>query len=107
MFYQFSFKMMSLSFLKALLELDRQHMWLKYVDDNGYLACIINSIQTNNSLLEECFHSETSDRKVIFVYETKMVFFHFKRHYFMQLIIFFVLNIKVVFNFNLKKFTRC
>ena len=64
---------MSLSILNSLLEIDKQNIWLKYVYDNGYLACIINSVQANNSLLEECFHSETSDKKIIYVYETKMV----------------------------------
>ena len=65
--------MMSLSILNNLLELDRQNSWLKYIDDNGYLTCIINSIQSNNQQLEECFHSESSDRKIIFLYETRMV----------------------------------
>ena len=65
--------MMSLSILNNLLELDKQNAWLKYIDDNGYLACIINSIQSNNQSLEECFHSEVSDRKIIFLYETRMV----------------------------------
>ena len=65
--------MMSLSILNNLLEFDRQNTWLKYIDDNGYLACIVNSIQSNNSLLEDCFHSEMADRKIIYVYETKLV----------------------------------
>jgi hypothetical protein len=69
---------MALSILNNLLELDKQNAWLKYIDDNGYLACIINSIQSNNQLLEECFHSETSDRKIIFLYETRMVNFCLK-----------------------------
>ncbi len=69
---------MALSILNNLLELDKQNAWLKYIDDNGYLACIINSIQSNNQLLEECFHSEASDRKIIFLYETRMVNFCLK-----------------------------
>jgi hypothetical protein len=64
---------MGLSLLNSMLDLDRQEAWLRYINDNGYLGCIINSLQTDNGLLEECFHSDSKNHKVIYVYETKMV----------------------------------
>ncbi len=94
---------MSLSILNNLLELDKQNMWLKYIDDNGYLACIINSVQANNSLLEECFHSEMSDRKIIYVYETKMVKQSSNLTSYKN---FSVLFFTVTFNCNFKNTTR-
>ena len=64
---------MGLSLLNCLFDLDRQNTWLRYVNDNGFLACIVNSLQSDNALLEECFHTDTKNNKVIFVFETKMV----------------------------------
>lgn len=65
--------MMGLSLLNCLFDLDRQNTWLRYVNDNGFLSCIVNSLQSDNALLEECFHTDTKNNKVIFVFETKMV----------------------------------
>jgi hypothetical protein len=63
---------MGLSLLNNLLELDRQNVWLRYINDNGYLGCIVNSLQNDNNLLKECFHSDSKNHKVIYVYEAKM-----------------------------------
>ena len=55
------------------MEFDYEFKWLRYIDTNGYLACICNTISsTDNQLLEELFHSELKNDKIIYVFESKL-----------------------------------
>lgn len=48
----------------------------RYISSNGYLSCIINTISnTDNQLLEELFHSELKNDKIIYIFESKLAFF--------------------------------
>jgi hypothetical protein len=69
--------MMGLSLLNKIIDMDiNSSKWIKYINDNGYVACIINSIATtDNQLLEECFHSQMKNEKVIYIFETKCALF--------------------------------
>lgn len=69
--------MMGLTLLNKIIDLDPSNpKWLKYLNDNGYINCIINTIRnTDNELLEESFNSQTSNDKVIFIFETKLALF--------------------------------
>lgn len=66
---------MGYSVLNKILKFDIDQRWLKFINDNGYLACIVNTIaSTDNQLLEELFHSESSNDKIIYVFESKLAF---------------------------------
>lgn len=69
--------MMGLSLLNKIIDLDSNNpKWIKYLSDNGYITCIINTItNTDNQLLEECFHSQMKNDKVVFIFETKIALF--------------------------------
>ena len=69
--------MMGLSLLNKIIDLDLNNTkWIKYINDNGYIACIINSItNTDNQMLEECFHSQMKNDKIIYIFETKCALF--------------------------------
>ena len=68
-------KMMGFSILNKILKFDIDHKWLKFINDNGYLSCIINTISdTDNQLLEELFHSESNNDKIIYIFESKLAF---------------------------------
>lgn len=69
--------MMGLTLLNKIIDLDPTNpKWLKYLNDNGYINCIINTIKnTDNELLEESFNSQTSNDKVLFIFETKLALF--------------------------------
>lgn len=67
--------MMGLSLLSKIVDMDQNSKWIKFISDNGYVACIINTIvNTDNQLLEECFHSQMkqSNNKIFFIFETKI-----------------------------------
>ena len=65
--------MMGFSILNKMIEFDYECKWLRYIDTNGYLACICNTISsTDNQLLEELFHSELKSDKIIYVFESKL-----------------------------------
>ncbi len=67
--------MMGYSILNKILKFDTDHKWLKFINDNGYLSCIINTISnTDNQLLEELFHSESNNDKIIYIFESKLSF---------------------------------
>lgn len=66
---------MGFSILNKILKFDIDHKWLKFINDNGYLSCIINTISdTDNQLLEELFHSESNNDKIIYIFESKLAF---------------------------------
>jgi hypothetical protein len=69
--------MMGLSLMNKIIDMDiNSSKWIKYINDNGYVTCIINSIATtDNQLLEECFHSQMKNEKVIYIFETKCALF--------------------------------
>jgi hypothetical protein len=69
--------MMGLSLLNKIIDMDiNSAKWIKYINDNGYVACIVNSVaSTDNQLLEECFHSQMKNEKVIYIFETKCALF--------------------------------
>ena len=67
--------MMGYSILNKILKFDIDHKWLKFINDNGYLSCIISTIaNTDNQLLEELFHSESNNDKIIYIFESKLAF---------------------------------
>lgn len=68
--------MMGFSLLNKIMEYDYEQKWLRYINSNGYLSCIINTISnTDNQLLEELFHSELKTDKIIYIFESKLAFF--------------------------------
>ena len=67
--------MMGLCLLNKLVEIDVANNWLNFLSSKGYIACIINTIlNTDNQLLEECFHSQVKNDKILYVFETKIAF---------------------------------
>ena len=67
--------MMGLCLLTKLIDLDVDNTWLNFLSSKGYIACIINTIlNTDNQLLEECFHSQIKNDKILYVFETKIAF---------------------------------
>lgn len=69
--------MMGLSVLNRIIDMDSSnYKWIKYLNDNGYIKCIINTIlNTDNQLLEECFHTQAKNDKVIYIFESKIALF--------------------------------
>jgi hypothetical protein len=67
--------MMGLCLLTKLMEIDVSNNWLNFISSKGYISCIINTIlNTDNQLLEECFHSQIKNDKILYVFETKIAF---------------------------------
>ncbi len=67
--------MMGLCLLTKLMEIDVSNNWLNFISNKGYISCIINTIlNTDNQLLEECFHSQIKNDKILYVFETKIAF---------------------------------
>lgn len=73
--------LMGMSLLNKIIDMNLNNTkWIKYISDNGYVMCIINSIlNTDNQRLEECFHhahQATLDfKKYIYIFETKCALF--------------------------------
>ncbi len=69
--------MMGLSLMNKIIDIDINNTkWIKFINDNGYITCIVNSIlNTDNQLLEECFHSQMKNEKIIYIFETKIALF--------------------------------
>ena len=61
------------SLMNRLLEHDQEHKWLHYLDDNGFLSCLVKSLSnSDNQLLEELFRSELSNDQVVYIFESKV-----------------------------------
>ena len=61
------------SLMNRLLEHDQEHKWLHYLDDNGFLSCLVKSLSNSgNQLLEELFRSELNNNQVVFIFESKV-----------------------------------
>ena len=70
--------LMGMSLLNKIIDMNLNNTkWIKYISDNGYVMCIINSIlNTDNQRLEECFHhahQATLDLKSLFIYSRQSV----------------------------------
>lgn len=65
--------MMGLSLLTKIIDMDSNLNWINFISSKGYISCIINTItNTDNQILEECFHTQIRNHKIIYVFETKI-----------------------------------
>lgn len=70
--------MMGLSLLTKIIDLDggNNHKWIKYLNDTGYIKCLVNSfVNTDNQLLEESFHAQAKNEKALYIFESKIGLF--------------------------------
>ncbi len=65
--------MLSLSVLDAVLGLDVQGVWLKFLTQHGYLQTLCASLQWEDESLRKMLHPVPEALRALYIYESKMV----------------------------------
>ena len=68
-------QMLSLSVLDAVLSLDWQSTWLKFMTQHGYLQTLCASLQWEDANLKKMLHPMPEALCDLYIYESKMVCF--------------------------------
>ena len=69
--------MLALSLLDAVLAIDWQGHWLRFMVARGYLAKVCASVQWEDEGLQKMLHPLPEALKALYIYESKMVGGHF------------------------------
>ena len=67
------FQMLSLSVLDAVLSLDVQGEWLKFLTRQGYLQNLCANLQWEDDSLKKMLHPVPEALRALYIYESKMV----------------------------------
>ena len=65
--------MLSLSVLDAVVSLDSQNTWLKFLTQQGYLQTLCASLQWEDDTLSKMLHPQPEALRALYIYESKMV----------------------------------
>ena len=65
--------MLSLSLLGAIMSLDRQGRWLRFMSQKGYLRGLATSVHWDDEALQKTLLHVPEPLKSLYVYESKMV----------------------------------
>ena len=66
-------QMLSLSLLDAVVSIDWQNSWLKFMTEKGYLQTICASVQWEDEALQKMLHPLPEALRALYIYESKMV----------------------------------
>lgn len=68
-------KMLALSCLDKILELDYDNAWIMYLTSRGYLKHMIESLLESDKMLQNMLHPEPQTLRPLYLYEAKMATF--------------------------------
>ena len=66
-------QMLSLSVLDAVVSLDWQNVWLKFLTQQGYLQTLCASLQFEDDSLKKMLHPAPEALRALYIYQSKMV----------------------------------
>lgn len=65
--------MLALAVLDRILSIDRQHQWLLYICNSGYLRTLVESLRQDDGALQSLLTPQPPLLKPLYIYESKMV----------------------------------
>ena len=69
----FLFQMLALSTLDALIQADKQQVWLTFMASKGYIQHIVDSLLEDNEQLITILSPQPQPLRALYIYQSKMV----------------------------------
>lgn len=67
--------MLALALLDRIVSIDKQHQWLLYLSNSGYLKVLVDSLADDDLKLQSLLIPQPPLLKALYTYESKMVRF--------------------------------